>query len=79
MTFTYARDEAGLYICPHCGAKSWHGEHVDCCGGGRLQLPIADDVPQELADIILSAHVRQHIRRQDFCYFSACVDNDHQV
>ena len=21
MTFTYARDEAGLYICPHCGAK----------------------------------------------------------
>ena len=56
-------------VCPHCGAKSWHGEHVDCCGGGRLQLPIADDVPQELADIILSAHVRQHIRRQDFCYF----------
>jgi DNA-directed RNA polymerase subunit RPC12/RpoP len=21
MTFTYARDEAGLYICPHCSAK----------------------------------------------------------
>lgn len=21
MTFTYARDDAGLYICPHCSAK----------------------------------------------------------
>jgi hypothetical protein len=51
-------------VCPHCGARSWRGEHIDCCGGGRLQLPIVDDVPPELADVILSAHVRQHIRRQ---------------
>jgi hypothetical protein len=51
-------------VCPHCRARSWRGENMDCCGGGRLQLPIADDnVPSEMADIILSSHVRQHIRR----------------
>jgi hypothetical protein len=56
-------------VCPHCRARSWRGENMDCCGGGRLQLPIADDnVPAELADIILSSHVRQHIRRSvGFC------------
>ncbi len=54
-------------VCPHCGSRSWRGERMDCCGGGRLQLPFEDDVPIELADAILSSHVRQHIRRQDGC------------
>jgi len=52
-------------VCPHCGSRSWRNERIDCCGGGRLQLPLEDDVPGELANTILSAHVRQHIRRQD--------------
>jgi hypothetical protein len=51
-------------VCPHCRARSWRAENMDCCGGGRLQLALADDVPRELSEIILSAHVRQHIRRQ---------------
>lgn len=50
-------------ICPHCHARSWRGETINCCGSGRLQLPIGDDVPSEVSEIILSAHVRQHIRR----------------
>jgi hypothetical protein len=50
-------------VCPHCRARSWRDEHVDCCGGGRLQLPMEDAVPPELTDVILSSHVRQHIRR----------------
>ena len=50
-------------VCPHCRARSWRGENMDCCGSGRLQLRIADDVPTDLANTILSSHVRQHIRR----------------
>jgi len=51
-------------FCPHCCARSWRGEHVNCCGNGRLQLPLEDDIPEELSEVILSAHVRLHIRRQ---------------
>jgi hypothetical protein len=58
-------------VCPHCRARSWREEHVNCCGGGRLQLPFDDDVPLELAEVILSAHVRQHIRRYE-CHNGIC-------
>jgi hypothetical protein len=50
-------------VCPHCRARFWRGESIDCCGGGRLQLPLEDDVPTDIAEVILSAHVRAHIRR----------------
>ena len=50
-------------VCPHCSARFWPGENINCCGRGRLVLPFGDDVPAELSDVILSAHVRQHIRR----------------
>jgi hypothetical protein len=36
---------------------------MNCCGNGRLQLPLEDDVPVEVQQVILSSHVRQHIRR----------------
>jgi hypothetical protein len=51
-------------VCAHCRARSWRGENINCCGGGRLQLPLEDDVPDELSQVILSSHVRQYIRRQ---------------
>jgi hypothetical protein len=38
-----------------------------------LQLPFDDDVPHELAEVILSAHVRQHIRRRVVALFCLCV------
>ena len=50
-------------VCPHCRSRSWRGEDMNCCGNGRLQLPLEDDVPAEVQQVILSAHVRQHIRR----------------
>ncbi len=50
-------------VCPHCRARSWREENINCCGQGLLQLPYEDNVPAELADVILSAHVRAHIRR----------------
>ncbi len=66
-------------VCPHCCARSWRDENMDCCGGGRLQLPLTDDVPRELSDIILSAHVRQHIRRQVLRCFIFVDDDVRQV
>ena len=50
-------------VCPHCCARTWRGESVVCCIGGRLQLPEDQHVPDELSAIILSAHVRANIRR----------------
>ena len=50
-------------VCPHCRARSWRGENMNCCAGGRLQLPLHDDIPEEIQEVILSAHVRSHIRR----------------
>ena len=50
-------------VCPHCHARSWPDEHISCCGKGRLTLPIDEAVPAEFQDVILSAHVRSHIRR----------------
>ena len=50
-------------VCPHCRARSCPDETINCCGRGRLTLPIGEDVPSEFQDVILSAHVRSNIRR----------------
>lgn len=50
-------------VCPYCRARFWRGERIDCCGRGRLQLAFDDNVPDDIAEVILSAHVRAHIRR----------------
>ncbi len=49
-------------VCPHCHSKSWRNEKLNCCHSGDVVVPWDADVPQELSDIILSAHVRQNIR-----------------
>ena len=49
--------------CPYCSARFWRDENISCCGGGRLQLPLDQEVPDALSEVILSAHVRAHIRR----------------
>ena len=64
-------------VCPHCRARSWRGESIDCCGRGRLQLQFEDDVPNELVEVILSSHVRQHIRRHaSFFDDTLCICNN---
>jgi hypothetical protein len=50
-------------VCPHCAARFWRDEVINCCGEGRLQLPLDHEVPDDVADVILSAHVRANIRR----------------
>lgn len=49
--------------CPYCYARFWRDENISCCGGGRLQLSLDQEVPDELSTVILSAHVRANIRR----------------
>ena len=49
--------------CPYCCARFWRVESISCCGGGRLQLPLDQEVPDTLSEVILSAHVRANIRR----------------
>ena len=60
-------------MCPYCGARSWPREKVNCCAAGEIQLPAFPDVPQELSEIILSAHVRQNIRLYNMSLAMASV------
>lgn len=48
--------------CPHCLAKFWPREKINCCRGGDVVIPELNDVPSEMAAVILSAQVRQNIR-----------------
>jgi hypothetical protein len=41
-----------------------------------LQLPFEDDVPDELRDVILSAHVRSHIRRFNMAFAMVSVGHN---
>jgi hypothetical protein len=47
--------------CPHCAARFWKGEKINCCFQGSLFLP-DQVIPSELESIIQSAHVRSNIR-----------------
>ena len=66
--------------CPHCCARFWRDENINCCSGGRLQLPLDQEVPDTLAEVILSAHVRANIRRYPsvarvvLCVNAQCCD-----
>ena len=48
--------------CPHCKAKCWVSEKLNCCHGGDVVVPWDVEVPTVMSDLILSSHVRQNIR-----------------
>ena len=48
--------------CPHCRAKRWVTEKLNCCHGGVVVVPWDVEVPTDLSDVILCSHVRQNIR-----------------
>ena len=48
--------------CPHCNARFWPNEKINCCYGGTLILP-EPTVPAELQSVIFSRSVRDHIRQ----------------
>ena len=49
-------------VCPHCRAKTWFREKLNCCHSGSIVFPDQGNVPPELSQLILSSHVRQHMR-----------------
>jgi sarcosine oxidase delta subunit len=58
--------------CPHCGARFWSGERIQCCYGGSLIIP-EPDVPVSLSNIILSSAVRNNLRSYNMSMAMASV------
>ena len=48
--------------CPHCRARTWRSEKLNCCHNGDIIVEWDVDVPLPMSEIILSSHVRQNIR-----------------
>lgn len=48
--------------CPHCQAKFWPAEKLNCCNSGSIVIPELNEVPVAMSSLILSAHVRQNMR-----------------
>jgi hypothetical protein len=48
--------------CPHCAARFWIGERINCCYKGSLLIP-EQIIPHDVQDLILSPEVRSKIRQ----------------
>ena len=53
---------AMVVTCPHCRARSWPAERINCCRQGSVHVPNLNEVPAELSALILSPHVRGNFR-----------------
>jgi len=62
--------------CPACGARTWPSEKINCCARGEIQLPGYPEVPPDVAEAILTPHVRQHIRAYNMAMAMASVGHD---
>jgi hypothetical protein len=49
-------------LCPHCRARSWPSERMNCCRQGSIHVPNLNEVPAEFGALILSPHVRSNFR-----------------
>jgi hypothetical protein len=49
-------------VCPHCRARTFLHERLNCCSDGRVIIPDFNVVPAEMRDLILSSHVRSNFR-----------------
>jgi len=58
--------------CPHCHARSWAGETINCCFEGSLIIP-EPTIPISLSNLIYSAPVRQNIRSYNMAMAMASV------
>lgn len=58
--------------CPHCSARFWPGESINCCFNGSL---IIDEpvIPHDLRALILSTDVREHMRSYNMAMAMASV------
>jgi hypothetical protein len=60
-------------VCPHCHSRSWRNESINCCAAGAIVLPSFPDVPVEMANLILTPHVRSNIRKYNMAMAMASV------
>ena len=58
--------------CPHCHARFWMEETINCCFSGSLIIP-EPTIPQSLSDLIYSAPVRKNIRSYNMAMAMAYV------
>ena len=64
--------------CPHCKARSFPRENLNCCAKGNVFIPDLNIVPSALSDIILSPHVRSNFRIYNSVLALASVGHDNQ-
>lgn len=59
-------------VCPHCSARFWPGENINCCFSGSL---IIDEpvIPDDLRGLILSREVRKSMRSYNMAMAMASV------
>jgi hypothetical protein len=59
-------------VCPHCAARFWPQEKINCCFNGSLHVeePL---IPDDLRSAILSPAVRQHLRSYNMAMAMASV------
>ena len=60
-------------VCVHCNARSWPGESINCCDNGAIILPIFPVAPPELAAVVYTNHVQEHIRAYNMALSMASV------
>ena len=61
--------------CPHCGARFWHDETIQCCYSGQLFIP-EQQIPETLSNIIMSRAVQSHLRSYNTAMAMASVGHD---
>ena len=64
--------------CPHCLARFWPREKINCCRQGAIVIADLNVVPAEMSDIILCAHVRQNIRSYNTVMAFASTGHDNK-
>ena len=76
----FPKHDLGLMVveCPHCRARSWRHEKLNCCHGGDVVVEWDIDVPLALSQIILSSHVRQNIRSYNTVMAFASTGHDNK-
>jgi hypothetical protein len=64
--------------CPHCRAKFWPKEKLNCCNSGSIVIPELNDIPMEMSSVILCAHVRQNMRSYNSVMAFASTGHDNK-
>jgi len=62
-------------VCPHCGARFWKGEHIQCCYAGCLIIP-EQQIPEVLSNLILCRAVQSNLRSYNTAMAMASVGHD---